>query len=130
MGKQLRYSFVPNLCVNKLGTSPKSNVTYSENMSGSATLSSTEPCNDFSSYNTIHAEVNIPLPSLSAPATSIGSPLLAAPMNEFFNSPDVSPPSSQLAQLDTVCDYGSGDVQPSRPNGPGSYLKEQVCLAH
>ena len=83
----------------------------------------TEPWNGFSSCSTT------PLPAQPAPETSIGS-LLTLAMNGLRNSPDDFPSSPQLTQLGTDFGYGREKLQHLRRDGPGPYLKGQVCLTH
>jgi len=127
-GKDLRRSFVPNLCANKLGCSPESNVTRFGNRPSSATVSSTEPWNSFSSHSTVDADVYTSLPSQSAPETGIGSSPLTLATNGLLDSPDVFTSNPQPSQLGTSFDYGREKLQCLRPDGPGSYLKEQISV--
>jgi hypothetical protein len=127
--KDLRHSFVPNLCVNKLGFPPESNIAYFGNMPSAAVVSSTEPWNRLG-YSTVDTDVYTPNPILSAPETSIGPSPLTPGMPGLLNAPDVLPSGSQLTRLGTGFDCGRENLQAMRADGPGSYLREQVRLIH
>lgn len=129
-GKEFRHRYDPNRCVNETSNRPQSGIGLFGDTPGAATALSTGPRNGFSSYSTVHADLDPPLPCLSTPETSIGSSPLAPTMDGLLNSSDVLLSSSQSAQLGTGLDYVMENTRLRNPYGHVPYLKEQVCLVH